>query len=222
MSDKGGNRGDTRLYKVIAFFVIIVVFIGMIFSGPKFIPAYVNDYVITDGWIENPVKRENGSQLLGLEKWSSFTYEIDGRYPSYLTVTTIKSLVMMNEEDLKEKTQGSIAKAELNGIVLDNGSEISGRRVLYNKHETIYVVYDGADNSTNPSEKIKIIGEVWNCPMSGTSVICIGVSQITDNANGNTTFNTTNWERIVGDEEGTFGLGEMQTTNGLIYNVVCH
>jgi hypothetical protein len=46
-------------------------------------------------------------------------------------------------------------------------------------------VYNGTDNSKNPSEEVKIIGEVWNCATSGTSIICIGVAQITDNAHSN-------------------------------------
>ena len=100
---------------------------------------------------------------------------------------------------------------------------ISGKRVIKNsKHETSYIIYDGIKNSTNPPEKIKIIGEVWNCGTSGTSIICIGVAQITNYANSNTEIDTSIWEKIIRDKEGTFGLDGYQGVDGLIYNVICH
>lgn len=217
-----GEARDTKLYMGIAFFVIIVIFFGIIFSGGEFTQAYVDDDVIINGWVENPDKREHGDQMLGLEKWGSFTYEENGIYPAYLTVTTIKTLVMMNEKGLQEQTQVSIEAAEENGIIIDVDSMVIGERVLKNEHKTTYIIYNGTKNSTDLLEKIRIIGEVWNCGSSGTSVICIGVAQITNYADGNTKINTSIWEKIVSDKEGTFGIEGFQGTDGLIYNVICH
>jgi len=33
---------------------------------------------------------------------------------------------------------------------------------------------------------------------------------------------TTYWAKIIRDEEGTFGEGEFQGADGLIFNVKCH
>lgn len=222
MSDVKGEARDTKLYMGIAFFVIIVIFFGIIFSGGEFTQAYVDDNVIINGWVENPDKREHRDQMLGLEKWGSFTYEENGIYPAYLTVTTIKTLVMTNEKGLQEQTQASIEAAEENGIIIDDDSMVIGERALKNEHKTTYIIYNGTKNSTDLPEKIKIIGEVWNCGVSGTSVICIGVAQITNYADGDTEVNTSIWGKIVSDKEGTFGTEGFQGTDGLIYNVICH
>jgi hypothetical protein len=86
----------------------------------------------------------------------------------------------------------------------------------------MYTIYEGNDTSKDPYEKIKIIGESWSCGTSGTSIIIIGVAQISDNLNNNTEINTTHWAKIVKDEEGTFGLEEFIGEDGLIYNIICH
>jgi hypothetical protein len=144
---------------------------------------------------------------------------MEGRYPAYLTVTTFKTLMMMNEKELRDKTTYTIEKALQQGIIIDDDSEINGERVLVNKHKTTYIIYEGNDTTKSPTEKIKIIGEVWNCETSGTSIICIGVAQITDYAHNNSMVNTTQWAKIIRDKDGLRGfIGE----DGLIYNVVCH
>ena len=105
---------------------------------------------------------------------------------------------------------------------MDKTTEISGERMLKNEHNTMYIVFDGNDTSKNPSEKIKIIVEVWRCKTSGTSVICIGFAQITDNLHGNSELNIDHWKKIVRDGVGTFGTGDFLGEDGLIYNVFCH
>jgi len=198
---------------------VIVVF-AVVFSSRQLTPAYVPDEFLDEGWSENLVERDSGSQFLGLESWYSITYKIDGNYPASLTVTTFKTLVMMNENELRDKTIETIEKALERGIAIDKITELTGERVLKNEHKTMYIIYDGNDTSKDPSEKIKIIGEVWNCGTSGTSIICIGVAQITDNLHNNMELNTTYWGKIVRDENGVINdfIGE----DGLIYNVICH
>jgi hypothetical protein len=75
-------------------------------------------------------------------------------------------------------------------------------------------------------EKVKIIGEAWNCANSGTSIICIGVAQTTDVKNGNNYENFIHWAKIIGDEKKTFNeiynYNNYADPNGLIFNVKCH
>jgi len=215
---EGGFR-ENRIYIIIAVFIIVIVVFAVVFGTSKLTHAYVPDNLLDGGWGENLTARADGSQLLGLEKWYSLTYEMEGRYPAYLTVTTFKTLMMMNEKELRDKTMYTIEKALQQGIIIDDDSEINGERVLVNKHKTTYIIYEGNDTTKSPTEKIKIIGEVWNCETSGTSIICIGVAQITDYAHNNSMVNTTQWAKIIRDKDGLRGfIGG----DGLIYNVVCH
>jgi len=83
----------------------------------------------------------------------------------------------------------------------------------------MYVTYNASNIVNNISEKTMIIGESWNCGVSGTSVICIGVARVTNNSKTNTSF----WQEIVRDKQGSFGTEEgFIGSNGLIYNVECH
>ena len=116
----------------------------------------------------------------------------------------------INEDDLLKTTEDTLKEASEQGIIIDMDTKISGIRELGNRHKTTYIIYNGTDNSKEPTELIKIVGESWNCGGSGTSIICIGISQITDNANNNTIIDTTFWEKIISDN------------TGLIFNVKCH
>jgi hypothetical protein len=177
--------------------------------------AYIPDSIITDGWHENTALRNTGSQFLGLEKWSSSTYEINGKYPASLTVTTLKSLILPDEEDLQNRITETIEETFQNRIQLNES--IAGERTILKQHNTMYALYSGTDKIDG--KNVKIIGEVWNCGSSGTSIICIGFSYITD-ADFPDIENTENWEKIVMDPQGTIEgiIGE----EGLIYNIVCH
>lgn len=220
---KGGIR-ENKVYIAIAILIIIVIILGVIFSTNKLTKAYIEDQILGEFWSEDIHEREADSQFLGLEKWASYTYRTNNdTYPAYVTVTSIKTLFMMNENDLKAETIKTINKASEQGIVIDKTSEISGQRVTRNgEHKTSFLVYDGNDTSNESFEKIKIIGEYWNCGSSGTSIICIGVAWITDNVHNNSEIITTDWAKIVGDQEGTFGQGEYEVIDGLIFNVKCH
>ena len=217
-----GDAREIRIYALIAVFIIVVVIFAVVFSNNQLNTAYIHHDFLGVDCCEDIGERDSGSQLLGLEKFSSLTYGIDGKYPAYLTVMTIKTLVMMSENDLRDKTAESIEQALKNDIVVDKTTEISGERMLKNEHNSMYVMYEGNDTSKNPPEKIKIIGEVWSCGPSGTSVICIGVAQITDNLHDNSEVNISHWEKIVRDNVGTFGIAGFHGEDGLIYNVICH
>lgn len=221
MNSEGG-AGEIRIYALIAVFIIVVVIFAVLFSNNQLNTAYIHHDFLGMDWCENIGERDSGSQLLGLEKFSSLTYRIDGKYPAYLTIMTIKTLVMMSENDLRDKTAETIEQTLEKGIVVDKTTEVSGGRILKNEHNTMYVMYDGNDTSKNPPEKIKIIGEVWNCGTSGTSVICIGVAQITDNLHENSEINISHWEKIIRDNVGTFGIAGFRGEDGMIYNVICH
>jgi len=217
-----GDSKETRIYLIIAFIIVIAVIFAVVFSGIQFKQAYIHHEFLNEKWFENLGERNSGSYFLGLEKWGSLTYELDCNYTTYLIVTTIRTFVMMDEEGLSDEIEETIEKALKLGISLDNNTKIVGERMLKNGHKTMYIVYNGNDTSKNSYEQVRIIGEVWNCGNSGTSIICLGFSQISDNSHNNSKINTTYWEKIIGDEVGTFGTMGFQREDGLIYNVICH
>ncbi len=208
------GENKKHIWMIIALMLVLLV----AFSGCVNIScSYIPDLVITDGWHENLALRNTGSQFLGLEKWCGSVYEINGKYPASLTVTTIKTLILTDEEDLQKKTIETIEETFQDSIQLNESTKLTGERTILKKHKTMYMIYDGID--TNRNEKIKIIGEVWNCGTSGTSIICIGMAYITNNGNP-TIENTENWQKIVMDPGGT--IGSFTGEEGLIYNVHCH
>ena len=207
------RENKKHIWMTIALMLVLLV----AFSGCVNIScSYIPDLVITDGWHENLALRNTGSQFLGLEKWCGSVYEINGKYPASLTVTTIKTLILTDEEELQKKTIETIEETFQDSIQLNESTKLTGERTLLKKHKTMYMIYDGID--INRNEKIKIIGEVWNCGTSGTSIICIGIAYITNN--GSPTENTDNWQKIVMDPGGT--IGSFTGEEGLIYNVHCH
>jgi hypothetical protein len=216
--EEGGVK-ENKFYVFIALFLVIVIISAVIFSTREIKPARVPDSFLDNGWVENLDERETASDLFGLEKWCSLTYKIGGAYPANLTVATFKPLIMMDEKGLLAKAEETIHGASQQGIVVDNSTKANGSRILVNGHKTYYITFDGSDTSKTPYEKIKVVAEVWNCGTSGTSVICIGVAQITDYAHNVTGFNTSSWRKIVNDKN---GLLDFVGNDGLIYNIVCH
>lgn len=212
---KGGSR-DNKIYAVIAIFIIVVIVLTVFFSTRQLTVAYIEYHILGDTWSEDVGERDGGSQLWGLEKWASYTYRNnDSKFPAYVTVTSIKTLFMINEDELRDQTLNTIKQASEQGLVIDEEPNKTGVRALNNGHKTMYIIYDGNDTS---GEMIRIIGETWNCAASGTSIICIGVAWVTNNSK----INTTHWAKIIRDKEGTFGVGDFQGDDGLIFNVKCH
>ena len=208
--------GDNKIYAIIAILIIIIVILTVFFSSNQLNEAIIQDKILGYVWIEDIKEREGGSRHFGLEKWVSYSYRNnDLEYPAYVTVTSIKTLFMMGEEELDKKTIETIKQASVHGIFINESTKISGIRALNNGHKTRYTIFSG---NNSQRESLKIIGESWNCGVSGTSVICIGVAQVTNNTFTNYNY----WSRIIRDKTGTFGKDEYKKDDGLIYNVKCH
>lgn len=225
-------RGEriSKAYVIIAIFIILLIIITILFSGNQLIWAIIDDKYLVNGWKDSG-DSVSYNRFFGLEKQGSLTYvideNVDNLYPAFITITSIRTLFMMNEEDLLKTTIETINKAaEANNIVIDKNSSYSGNRVLNIGHKTNFVIFDGNKTNEIVTEEIRIIGETWNCGFSGSSVICIGVSQITDNKHNNPDYNYTHWIEIIGDTEGTFvnkfNSYNFINSNGLLFNVKCH
>jgi len=215
VNPKGGRR-ENKAYTIIAIAIIIVIIFAVFFSTNKLKEAVIEGNILGSGWSEDISEKASDSQLLGLEKWVSYTYRNNNSmYPAYITVTSFKNLFMMSEDDLWQKTLDTINLASEQGIIIDQDSKITGNRATKNEHRTSYIVYDG---NNSQGEMIKIIGETWSCGVSGTSIICIGFAQLSNNSGTNDGY----WARIIRDKEGSFGLGDYQGEDGLLFNVKCH
>ncbi|MEF8880143.1 MAG: hypothetical protein V5A64_07130 [Candidatus Thermoplasmatota archaeon] len=212
------NLADNKFYILTTVFIITVIILAVLFSGRGLYTARISstDQVLEDKWYLEE-DRQHGEDFLGLEQWSSLAYVNENEtYPAYLTVTTIKTLFMMGEKELYEKTRQTILdKTKDQNITIDKKTEKSGGRVLNDGHQTSYLIFNGTDSS---SEKIKIIGESWNCDKSGTSIICIGFAQVTNNNVSHYGF----WKKIIRDSSGSFGKNGYMGDDGLIFNVKCH
>jgi len=170
--------------------------------------AYVPDEFLTDGWHEDKGEEETGSSYFGIEKWAIKVYK---RGDSSLTVASLKTIIMIDKENLLERVENDIfSAAERYGISLDETSEIKGERWLLNGHNSLFVIYNGSKGYRH----YKFIGEVWSCSKSGISVICMGLADITE-IDG-----LQSWEKMVGDPSGI--IDGITRDDALIYNVNCH
>jgi hypothetical protein len=214
---KGGRR-DNRIYAFIAVFIVILIIFTVIWYliASPLNAAYIGNNHLGDAWSEDISERESGSHLFGLEKWASFTYRNnDSKFPAYVTLTSYKLIFLMNKDQLKDQTIETINKASDEGIIIDENSKIEGVRTLSNGHTTMYIIYEG---SNSKGEQIKLIGQTWICVISGTSIICIGFAQLTNN----TESNIAAWTKIIRDKTKIFGTGDFQGDDGLLFNVKCH
>jgi hypothetical protein len=195
---------------ILKVFCILLVCIGcLITTGCLSVTqAYIPGRYLTDGWYENQALRESSTQFLGLEKWASTTYEINGKYPASLMLKTQKTVVLLDEAELLKNVQHIITSSLPDTIRLDQN------------HTTHYIIYDGIDIRTTPSLSIKIIGEIWNCPSSSTSIMCIGIAYTTNSSNGILGENMASWTKIIEDPSGK--IDDAFGSNGLIYNIRCH
>jgi hypothetical protein len=224
--EKTGNW----FYVGIAIFIVVLILLTVLFSTNTLFKAYVDDRFLVSGWLDSGDRSYN-EQLFGLEKQSTFKYIIGGNsyedYAAFLTVTSIKTVFMINKKDLLDKTIETIFNSvSTRNITINNSSQFISSRFLKNGHNTFFVVFNGTQKIDGFVEKVKIIGETWNCAYSGTSIICIGVAQTTDVKNGNNSENFIHWAKIIGDEKGTFNeiynYFNYVDSNGLIFNVKCH
>ena len=205
--------GETKSHWI----VILLIFLTILVSTGcvDLRCSYIPDSILTDGWYENTALRNTGIQTLGLEKWCNIIYEIGGKYPAFLSITTIKTLLMINEKELQNRIIVTIEETFNLELVLSQNS--TGRRMTSTNHQSIYQIYNGIEQEK--LAKVKIIGEVWNCGDSGSSIMCIGIAYI-NNSENPLIDNTENWEKIVMDPSGT--IENHTGVIGLIYNIRCH
>jgi len=155
--------GENKIYAIIAVFILVVIFLAVIFYSSKLTPAIIPyNFLSDDDWSEDIEEFEKDEQLLS--SWYSFTYKnFNDNYPASVTVTSRKTLFMMSESELMDETINAIKDASEQGIIVDEATKISGKRVILDgEHETRYVVFNGTDNSSGVFEDIKVIGETWN------------------------------------------------------------
>ncbi len=224
------EKTDNLLYLIIAFFIVVIIILTALFTTNTLYKAYIEDRFLVNDWIESG-DRIYIERLFGLEKQSTFKYIYNNysneEYTAFLTVTSIKTIIMINEEELLDKTIETIYNtANKRNINIINSSQLTSSRFLKNSHNTYFIILNATQTLDGFVEKIKIIGETWNCAYSGTSIICIGFAQTTDVKNSNNSENFFNWAKIIGDEKGTFNEIYNNTnfvdSDGLIFNVKCH
>ena len=196
--------------------ILALLFTLMVSSGcVELKTAYIPPELLQPGWEEATDLRNTGIEFLSLEKWSSITYTFQINTQASLTITTINSLILTDEKELIKYANTSIQKTFSQHYTLN--IEKQGSRELAMKHTSKYVVYIAQNNTINKT--IGIIGEVWNCGISGISVICLGYSYIDTNTI-NPYQNTSTWNAIIGDPLGT--IDNNYKDDGLIYSIRCH
>jgi hypothetical protein len=233
------NLKGNKPYFLVAIIVVIIIILAVLFSGNQIFQAYIDDKYLENYWIEDINERYYKEDILGLEKQSSFTYRIKDFYneihPTFLTITSVKTFFLINENDLSKIGIETInTYAIKQNISINKSSQIRGKRIINNGHKTDFIIYEGFytdKNIDDLTEKIYLISETWNCCNSGTSIICFGFAQVTDNLHNNSEENLTLWNQIISDENGTFvdyfeneifNAECLQNKDGLIYNVRCH
>ena len=179
--------------------------------------SYIPDQYLQNGWHENLALRNTGMQVFGLEKWCSITYSIEGKYPAFLTITTYKTLILPEKQQLLNQIKNIIQHTFQEQIIINENSEISGSRTLYQNHKSFYLIYEGIDVSNSENITVKLIGEVWTCDTTGSSIICIGIAHTTQ-ADGSK--NLQQWSTLVMDLVGS--IENCTGSDGLIYNILCH
>ncbi len=222
-----GEQKINKFYVALAFVVLILLIITFLFSGNQIIRAIVPSDYLTDNW-DDLGEATYEERVFGLEKQASIKYGIEDDYDNsaFLRVTTFKTIFMVGEDELINKTDNTIIQSSVEkNITLNQSSVLKGSRILRNGHKTSYIIYNGSIFSNNFEEKVVLIGETWNCPSSGTSIICIGYAQITDNENS-LGYNYDNLAKIIGDAAGTFvnkfNEYDFIKQDSLIFNVKCH
>ncbi len=202
--------------------ISILILLASLFTGCVSLdkPAYIPSVQLPSTWYENKALHETGTTSYGMETWETITYETHGSYPASLSITTIKTWMLMDEEDLFHRTNTTILTTLNDYLEINISSQQHGERQLENNHQTKYITYRAIDPSKKPAEQMRIIGELWNCGTSGASIICIGISYITNTTNNITLTNTSNWDTIIQDPTGS--ISESPQENGLIYQIVCH
>ncbi len=158
-----------------------------------------------------------------------YTYEREDRGPPFPGVVQIFSLREVSRsgvDDLLRFTRDAVEQAaEAKGINLDPVENDSGERQIKNSAKTLWFTRAGTVETSDlfaSGEDVRIVGEAWYDGRSRTSVVAVGMAQVS--GQGPIPFQTVRdeatWTRIVGDPAGT--ISGATSSQGFIYNTVSH
>ncbi len=189
--------------------------------------AHIDPEVVPPTWerSDSPV---HGSVFRG--KGVETLYEFDSGegapFPAMLLLFSLREISRSGVDDLLRFTRDVVENAaEENGIQLDPGENDSGERQLKNGANTRWFTRAGTGEASDlfaSGEEVRIIGEARYDGRSRTSVVVVGMAQVS--GEGRLPFQTisdeTTWVRIVSDPHGT--INEATSAQGFIYNTVSH
>jgi len=238
-----------RFKSTALLFATAIVCISILSGCLEIREAYIDDVYLSNWKL---IATNETNEFFGLGKWITKEYAYkDNDFPAFLCITTIKTLLLMSENDLKKMVFEDLLKdLEKQGVKVDENSIKEGSRKMGLGHITNYIVCNGSISKEfeklnllgekiklffnlkggimefKANETVKILAEVWNCKESGISVISLGVAQITKHGIVFVYENSTAWKKIVGDPYGTFmdpfSKEKIYSNDGLVYNVICH
>lgn len=175
------------------------------------------------------------SEGLGLAQRQSIAY-LDvpneggnGGYSASLVLTTLKLFPSPSEGQLRDLLRDQVReRAQQQGIDIQD-SPTEGRRNLQDGHGSLFFLYSGTitrpgEVFTTTNAAMRVYGEVWTCPASGTSVAAVALAQVSSvRTLGGipvaTSTDTTNWREVAADPAGS--VDGQRGADGLVYNVRC-
>ncbi len=211
-----------------------LVFTGCLSLTEARVPQELVEGNSGNGWQVNDTASDDEvrSRLLGLVRFRSIHYEDlgdRGGYPASLSISTLRTPLAPSEDDLRERVREQVVqRAEANGIRF--GSDpTTGTRDLAQGYGSRYFVYDGnvtqgEDSIFTRDARVRILGEVWTCQGSRTSIVAVALAQVTDvrYVGGQPILvqpDDQNWREVVADPQGS--IDGIQGQLGLVYNVRC-
>jgi hypothetical protein len=219
---------------LLALVAVVAASAGCLGLDPAQVPADLVQGGGGNGWRFNDTASDDEpqSRSFGLVRFQSLSYEDkgdEGGYPARLSLTTLRTVLAPSEEDLRDRARTRVReRAAASGITLEDDPE-TGSRILASDYESLYFVYDG--NATQAEgdfftrdAPVKILGEVWTCSSSRTSVAVVGLAQVADvrYVGGNAIVeepDDRNWREIVADPDGS--IEGVTGRDGLVYNMEC-
>lgn len=189
-----------------------------------------------NGWERDAAHSDAAPQAesLGLAQRQTLAYLDDGKggnggYPASLALTTLKLFPAPGESQLRDIVQQQVRqRSEEQGIALGNQA-LQGSRTLADGHTTLFFVFTGTVTGrgalfTTTNATAKILGEVWSCPESGTSVAAVGLAQVSSAQSiGGVPLpgqeDPRNWRELAGDPRGS--VDGQQAGDGVLWHAVC-
>jgi hypothetical protein len=208
---------------VISLVIIVIIASVMVISTRQIMGAVVPDSSLVDGWHERISDRAVSSGFFNINQEIAYTYAVDDViFPASLLVQTTKSLVLPSEAQLLTQAISRYLPSLQDRFLINQTASVQGMRELKNGHHTHYIIYPGSINASDGVDEVRCIIEVWNCGLSKTSIICVGVAQMTnDSVPPLNQSNLDHWQRIISDPVGSFG-DQYRHDDALIYSIRCH